>query len=207
MFAFAIWDEEKQELFCARDRFGIKPFYYTEVDGVLYFASEVKALLPFSKCIETSLEGFKDYLTFQLYLDGKTLFKGIYELVPGFYMTAKDENIRCERYWQVYYDLDFDHTAKYFEERVRELILDSISVHLRSDVPVGAYISGGLDSSIVASVATRQYTGDFIGFTGKFSIGAEFDESEYARDLARWRGFGLQEIDIDVKTSRIIFAK
>lgn len=199
MFAFAIWDEEKQELFCARDRFGIKPFYYTEVDGVLYFASEVKALLPFSKCIETSLEGFKDYLTFQLYLDGKTLFKDIYELVPGFYMTAKDENIWCERYWQVYYDLDFDHTAKYFEERVRELILDSISVHLRSDVPVGAYISGGLDSSIVASVATRQYTGDFIGFTGKFSIGPEFDESEYARDLARWRGFRLQEIDINVK--------
>src|SRR6266849_5329398 len=74
MFAFAIWDEERQELFCARDRFGIKPFYYVTVGDILYFASEVKALLPFVDRIETDLEGFKDYLAFQFCLAGKTLF-------------------------------------------------------------------------------------------------------------------------------------
>lgn len=198
MFAFAIWDEAKQELFCARDRFGIKPFYYTVVDGVFYFASEVKALLPFVKKIETCLEGFKDYLTFQLCLGGKTLFKNIYELLPGHSLVVKSGTVQISRYWQVYYDLDFDHTAKYFEEKIQELIMDSVNVHLRSDVPIGAYISGGLDSSIVASVATRKSASDFIGFTGKFSISEEYDESRYARELSGWCGFELREIDLNV---------
>lgn len=198
MFAFAIWDEAKQELFCARDRFGIKPFYYTVVDGVFYFASEVKALLPFVKKIETCLEGFKDYLTFQLCLGGKTLFKNIYELLPGHGLVIKNGTVQISRYWQVYYDLDFDHTAKYFEDKIQELIIDSVNIHLRSDVPIGAYISGGLDSSIVASVATRKSASDFIGFTGKFSISEEYDESRYARELSGWRGFELREIDLNV---------
>jgi len=197
MFAFAIWDEAKQELFCARDRFGIKPFYYVIVDGVFYFASEVKALLPFTKKIETCLEGFKDYLTFQLCLGGKTLFKNIHELLPGHMLVIRNGTIQISRYWQVYYDLDFDHTAKYFEEKVQELIIDSVDIHLRSDVPIGGYISGGLDSSIIASVATRKATSNFIGFTGKFSISEEYDESRYARELSKWRGFELREIDIN----------
>ncbi|NLG33313.1 MAG: asparagine synthase (glutamine-hydrolyzing) [Syntrophomonadaceae bacterium] len=198
MFAFAIWDEERQELFCARDRFGIKPFYYTVVDGVFYFASEVKALLPFVEHIETCLEGLKDYLTFQLCLHGKTLFKDIYELLPGHRLILKNGSVVTERYWQVYYDLDFDHTAKYFEDRIQELVLESVEFHLRSDVPIGAYISGGLDSSIIASVATRKCSDGFMGFTGKFSESMDYDESEYARTLAEWRGFTLNEVDITV---------
>lgn len=198
MFAYAIWDETKQELFCARDRFGIKPFYYMVVDGIFYFASEVKALLPFVKKIETCLEGFKDYLTFQLCMEGKTLFKNIYELPPGHYLVVKDGKVTINRYWQVYYNLDFDHTAKYFEEKIEELIIDSVDVHLRSDMPIGAYISGGLDSSIIASIATEKLTTNFIGFTGKFSVGEEYDESKYARELAKWRGFELRELDIGV---------
>src|SRR4030042_2106001 len=83
MFAFALWDEERQTLFCARDRFGIKPFYYTLVGGICYFASEVKALLPFVGRIETNREGLVDYLVFQFCMAGKTLFKGVSELLPG----------------------------------------------------------------------------------------------------------------------------
>ncbi len=79
MFAFALWDEAKQELFCVRDRFGIKPFYYTIANDVFYFASEIKALLPFVEKIDTDIDGFKDYLSFQFCLGGKTLFKGIYD--------------------------------------------------------------------------------------------------------------------------------
>ena len=154
MFAFALWDEAQQTLFCARDPFGIKPFYYTVVHGVLFFASEVKALLPFVQDVETDLEGLKDYLTFQFCLDGKTLFKGIREVLPGHTLTARKGGVETRRYWEVYYDLDFEHTAKYFEEKIRGLLEESVALNLRSDVPVGAYVSGGLDSSIVASLAS-----------------------------------------------------
>ena len=83
MFAFAIWDEPEERLFCARDRFGIKPLAYALVDDVFYFASEAKALLPFLPAIETDLDALKDYLAFQFCLAGKTLFKGVRELLPG----------------------------------------------------------------------------------------------------------------------------
>jgi asparagine synthase (glutamine-hydrolysing) len=195
MFAFALWDEQTGTLFCARDRFGIKPFYYVQTDDALYCASEAKALLPFVP-IETDLEAFRDYLAFQFCLAGKTLFRGVRELLPGHTLVVRNGTVRVQRYWEVQYDLDFDHTEKYFRENLRELLLDSIHLHLRSDVPVGAYVSGGVDSGIVASVAVSESAGDFMGFTGKFAIGEQFDESHYARDLAGWRGFELREIDI-----------
>lgn len=196
MFSFALWDENKRLLFCARDRFGIKPFYYSIVGNVLYAASEAKALLPFVDKIETDIEGFKDYLTFQFCLEGKTLFKGIQELLPGHILVAMDGKVESRRYWEVYYTLDWDHTDKYFEERTRELLTESVNYHVRSDVPIGAYVSGGLDSSTVASLASGHSLGSFLGFTGKFAYAAEYDESSYARDLAKWSGFDLYEIDI-----------
>jgi asparagine synthase (glutamine-hydrolysing) len=196
MFAFAIWNESRQELFCARDRFGIKPFYYTKVGDTFYFASEVKALLPFVDQIETDVEGFKDYLAFQFCLAGKTLFKNISELLPGHTLTVTKGAIAVKRYWEVYYEIDFDHTPRYFQDRLRELLAESVSLHLRADVPVGAYLSGGLDSSTVASLASTETNGNFAAFTGKFSFSPDYDESRYARELAEWRGFSLYEVDI-----------
>jgi asparagine synthase (glutamine-hydrolysing) len=196
MFAFALWDEPRQRLFCARDRFGIKPLYYTQVDGVFYCASEVKALLPFVPCIETDHEAFKDYLAFQFCLDGKTLFKGIRELLPGHSLVVERGQVRVRRYWDVHYDLDFDHTEKYFEDRLRELLDDSVAMHLRADVPVGAYLSGGLDSSIVAALASNIVGPRFQAFTGKFAVGPEYDESRYAREVAEQHGFALHEVGI-----------
>jgi asparagine synthase (glutamine-hydrolysing) len=198
MFAFALWDETNQILFCARDRFGIKPFYYTIVDGNFYFASEIKALLPFVERIETDREGLTDYLVFQFCMAGKTLFKGINELLPGHFLRIKNGSLNVERYWEVYYDLDFDHTAKYFEENLERLLLESIHLHLRSDVPVGTYLSGGLDSSIVTSLASRKYETGLISFHGKFPFHEEFNESLYAHELADWCGLELHEIDITV---------
>lgn len=196
MFSFALWDEARQELFAARDRFGIKPFYYTTIDRIFYFASEVKALLPFVRGIETDLEGFKDYLAFQFCLAGKTLFKNVSELLPGHTLRIRNGSVDIRRYWEIYYELDFDHTPKYFEERLQALLPESVGLHLRADVPVGTYLSGGLDSSAVASLASQQTNGDFVGFTGKFSFSPDYDESRYARALAEWRGFSLYEIDI-----------
>jgi asparagine synthase (glutamine-hydrolysing) len=205
MFAYAIWDEREQEVICARDRFGIKPLYYTVVDDVLYFASEAKALLPLLPSIEADVEGLKDYLAFQFCLAGKTLFKGIRELQPGHFLRVHRGCAIPHRYWEVYYDLDFDHTDKYFEERIEALLSESVELHLRSDVPVSAYLSGGLDSSAVASLAATHYDERMKAFTGKFSEDSAYDESRYARALAQARGIDLYEIDIGVDdfTSRI----
>lgn len=196
MFAFALWDEQHQRLLCARDRFGIKPFYHTRVGDLFFFASEVKALLPFVRDIGTDLDALKDYLVFQFCLHGKTLFKHVSELAPGHLLTVEDGRTQVRRYWEVFYRLDFDHTEKWFAEKLHHLVADSVEVHKRSDVPIGGYLSGGLDSSIVSSLAARQGAGNYAGFTGKFSLSLKYDESRYARALAEWRGFPLHEIDI-----------
>jgi len=203
MFAFALWDESEQTLFCARDRFGIKPLYYAQVDGMLVLASEAKALLPFLPSIETDPEGLQDYLTFQFVLHGKTLFRGVQELLPGHYLLVRDGQVTVRRYWEVQYEPDFDHTERYFSDRLDELVQDSVRLHLRADVPVCSYVSGGLDSSIVAGLASQQTGYPFQGFTGRFDVGPEFDESRYARDLAVASDFDLHEVTItpeDVRT-------
>jgi asparagine synthase (glutamine-hydrolysing) len=196
MFAFSIWDEPTQTLFCARDRFGIKPFYYAEVDGVFYFASEIKALVPFLPAVETDVEGLKDYLCFQFCLGGKTMFKGVKELLPGHLLTVHAGRVAVSRYWEVYYQADFHHTAGYFESAIQDLMAESVALHLRADVPVGAYLSGGLDSSIVASLAVENKGSGFLAFTGRFGHDPKYDESGYAHEMAKWKGFEVLDIDI-----------
>ncbi|SFD26343.1 asparagine synthase (glutamine-hydrolyzing) [Clostridium uliginosum] len=196
MFAFAIWDEKAGKLFCSRDRFGIKPFYYTINNNVFYFASEMKALLPFVKKIETDKEGLKDYLTFQMCLGGKTLFQDIKELEPAHNIIIKSGNVTIERYWQVYYNIDFDHTEKWFAERLEEAFLESVKYHTVSDVPIGGYVSGGVDSSIISAMASKVCDGEFVGFTGKFTISKDYDESEYAKIVAKNSNFDLYQLDI-----------
>jgi|10_taG_2_1085330.scaffolds.fasta_scaffold03111_4 asparagine synthase (glutamine-hydrolysing) len=196
MFSFALWDEKEKTLFCARDFFGIKPFYYTVVDNKFYFASEIKALLPFVKDIETDLEAFKEYLSFQFVLKEKTLFKNIHQLLPGHFLTIKDGDIRVKKYWEVYYNLDFEHTEKYFQNKLQGLLEDSLRLHTRSDVPIGGYLSGGLDSSIICSLASRAKDKDFMAFTGKFSEGEGYDESHYAKIVALQKQFELSVYDI-----------
>jgi asparagine synthase (glutamine-hydrolysing) len=199
MFAFAIWDETRHELFCARDRFGMKPFYYTVVDGSFYFASETKALLPFRGAIKTDLDALKDYLAFQCCLDGKTLFDGIKELPAAHTVVVARGKTEIHRYWDVRFDLDLARDQHYFEVGLRDRLIDSVQAHLVADVPVGAYVSGGLDSSIVASLAAdAQPKHDFAAFTGTFDLGPEFDERSYARDLAAAKGIRLREIEIGV---------
>lgn len=200
MFAFALWDEKRHELFCARDRFGIKPFYYTINNGYFFFASEMKALLPFVDEIKTDIDGLKDYLTFQFCLSGKTMFAEIKELEPAHYISVYNGDISCRRYWQVYYNLDWDHTEKYFRDRIEELLHESIKLRIRSDVPIGGYVSGGVDSSVIAAIAADMVGGEnFAGFTGKFDVGPQYDESAYAQDVADEHGFPLYQLTITHK--------
>jgi asparagine synthase (glutamine-hydrolysing) len=120
-------------------------------------------------------------------------------LLPGHTLTIANEAVAIRKYWEVYYDLDFQHTGQYFDERLRETLKESTTLHLRSDVPLGAYISGGLDSSIVASMARSIGAPDLLGFTGRFDHGPEYDESGYAKALADASGFELLTLTIDAK--------
>lgn len=201
MFAFALWDNHNQSLFCARDHFGIKPFYYVFVENTFYFASEIKTLLPFVKEISTNVEALKDYLTFQLVLGEKTLFENINQLLPAHFLTIDDNQPRVTKYWEVYYEPNFNYSSKYIQEELTARFIDSINIHLRSDVPIGAYVSGGIDSTSIASVASDlKGPENFMGFIGKFSkYGANFDESKYAQTAADQKGYVLKSIDITAK--------
>ena len=196
MFAFALWDNRRKRLLCARDRFGVKPFYYTVVADTLYFASEAKALLPFLPEIATDPSALAEYLTFQYTLGEHTLFKGIRQLLPGHALVAEDGKVRTWRYWDVRYDIDFDHSAAYFGRRLTELLDDSLRLHLRSDVPVGSYLSGGIDSSLVSVLSARHSPANRLSFHGKFTQFPGYDESGYAHLAAEAAGNTLHEIDI-----------
>ena len=198
MFSFALWDEKNQELFCARDHFGIKPFYYFWLDGCLYFASEIKALLPFLPSIETDRNGIKDYLTFQLCLGEKTLFKGVKELLPAHFLTLSDAGLNMKQYWEIYYEPDFSKSSEYYQEAFQNLLEESVKYHMVGDVPIGAYVSGGYDSSSIAAIACSHSNEKLVGFTGKYQeYGLQFDESRYAQMVANQNEFMLHSVNIN----------
>lgn len=199
MFSFAIWDDRKQRLFCARDRFGIKPFYYTTVDDVFYFASEAKALLPVLPDIATDAEAMAEYLTFNFVIGENTLFKGIKQLLPGHGLMIEGGKVKTWRYWDINYEVDWDHGEDWFQERLRSLLDDSIGVHLRSDVPVGAYLSGGVDSSLMAILAARKDSQNRESFHGRFREYPGYDESHFAEMASESIGGNLNVIDITHK--------
>jgi asparagine synthase (glutamine-hydrolysing) len=191
MFGFAIWDGKR--LFAARDRFGIKPFYYTTVDGVFYFASEVKALLPVLPDIVTDSEALAEYLTFQYTIGDRNLFKRVHTLLPGHALVVENGSVRTFRYWSADREIDRDHDHGWFCERMNQILEDSIAMHLRSDVAVGAYASGGFDSSLVAILAANRSASSRIAFHGKFTDYPGYDESPYAEILADGAGLCLQQ--------------
>ncbi|WP_347507200.1 asparagine synthase (glutamine-hydrolyzing) [Pseudomonas anguilliseptica] len=202
MFAFAIWDKHEQRLFCARDRIGIKPFYYHFDGRRLVFASEIKAILADNGVkAQANPDGLQDYLTFQFCLDEKTLFQGVNKLEPGYCLSAWYEGdslkIQTRQYWDLHYNIDEEHDERYFIDTLSGLIDDSVRLHMRSDVPLGAHLSGGLDSSAIVCLASRMLGGEKMHtFTGAFSEGPQFDETGYAKDVATFAGTQYNEIYI-----------
>lgn len=194
MFAFAIWDGQK--LFCARDHFGIKPFYYTDQDDTFYFASESKALLPFLPSIKTERQSFAEYITFQYPMGNRTLFKGVHQLEPAHAMVISAEGRKVWRFWDVHYHIDYDHTPKYFSNKLEEILHESVKLHTRADVNIGAYVSGGVDSSLIGILATQQKGEALPFFHGRFLEDKAYDESEYAQYAAQLCGTKLQVRDI-----------
>ena len=170
MFAFAIWDIEKQELFGARDHFGIKPYYYAEMNGTLMFGSEIKSFLPhpdFNKALNT--QALKPYLTFQYSpLNGETFFKGVHRLQEGHYFTYKDGKMTIKEYWDADFRQKENLSEKEWVDKIDATVQESIAIHKNADVEVGSFLSSGVDSSYVASILRPEHT---------FSIG--FDDKTY----------------------------
>ena len=188
MFSFALWDARKQRLFCARDRFGIKPFYWLLDGNRFAFASEPKALFQAGLArAEPDSQGLEEYLNFQFCLGSRTMFRDVQRLEPGHWLSfepysGRDPAVR--RYWDFNYEVDTHHTEEYYIEQLLLLLQDSVRIQMRSDVPVGAHLSGGIDSSTVVCLAAPAYGGRFHTFTGAFREGAAYDETGYARTVA-----------------------
>jgi len=189
MFAFAIWDRREKRLFAARDRMGIKPFYWM-CDGKRFaFASEPKAFIGAGLVdSDPDIQGLEEYLTFQLCLGSRTLFRQIQKLEPGHFLTFRpfqDQQPSLVRYWDFNYEIDTHHTEDYYTEQLLLVLQDAVRLQLRSDVPVGAHCSGGIDSSTVVCLAAPAYGGEFHTFTGAFREGPQYDETAYARSVAK----------------------
>jgi len=182
MFAFAFFDNQTKKWLLARDHFGIKPLYYTRLPDEIVFASEIKALLEHPEIVaERDDQALQEYLTFQFCLDDRTLFKGIHKLEPGCYISGSDNEIKkIVRYWDTDYRIDEHHTEVYFIDRLRELLEDSLRFQIRSDVPLGAYLSGGIDSSVVSTLAADHLNFPIKTFHGYFAEGPQYDESRFA---------------------------
>jgi len=185
MFAFAIWDEKRRRLFAARDRIGIKPFYYTVIDGCLAFASEIKGILA-SGWVQPEINwhAFPEYLAFGYISSHETLFSKIYKLMPGHWMLWENGDVKVHQYWDMTFHENSYKPDKYYFERFREIFEESVRIHLMSDVPLGVFLSGGLDSSSVATTMVK-----FVDEPIKtFSVGFErqyYSEFDYAREVAR----------------------
>ncbi|MEE2757538.1 MAG: asparagine synthase (glutamine-hydrolyzing) [Myxococcota bacterium] len=193
MFGFAIWDSLAQELILVRDRLGIKPVFYSKTaNGTLMFASEVKALLE-SKCIDDSinLQAHHDYLGLNYVPGNQTMVNGIRKLPPGHYLTWKGGRISIKRYWSQTFETD--HKQGY-QGRFKTAALDimtcfdaAVQRRLVSDVPLGMFLSGGVDSSAILNSMSRLHSGPVKAFTIAFEE-ASYDESNYARIAAESAG-------------------
>ncbi|MBF0339625.1 MAG: asparagine synthase (glutamine-hydrolyzing) [Magnetococcales bacterium] len=198
MFAFAIFNKREQSLFCARDPFGIKPLYYAVTpSGELLFASEIKALFHHPELpVRLHQPALFEYLTFQFCLNGSSLFQGVRALPPAHTLEWRHgwEQPRLKRYWQVDYTIDDSHSEAYFTDRLLLLLQDAVRQQMVSDVPLGCYLSGGLDSGVVTTLAALQHGAGMPVFNGRFDESPAYDESAHARAIAEMNGCRLEVI-------------
>jgi asparagine synthase (glutamine-hydrolysing) len=166
MFAFAIWDRKRRRLLVARDHFGQKPVFYTEAAGRITFSSEIKALLADDPSLaELSPAALDQYLTLRFVQPPETFFSRIRSLPPAHYLVWEDAQVRIERYWDLSYGPKWTYGEEELLDRIDELLDETVRLHLTSDVPVGAFLSGGLDSTLVASYAAKALGSDLRTFS------------------------------------------
>lgn len=204
MFAFAIWDDKQRSLLLARDRLGQKPLYYTCQGNTFLFASEIKAILQHpSVKPEVNLSAIYDFLSYQYIPSPQTAFAGIHKLPSASYLLYKNSKITIEKYWE----LDFSHKLNLSEEeycsRLRELLEEAVKIRLMSEVPLGAFLSGGIDSGTVVGLMSKlnnQPVRTFsIGFTEE-----DYNELEFARLVAQKFHTQHQEFTVEPKALDVL---
>jgi asparagine synthase (glutamine-hydrolysing) len=198
MFAFAIWDSRDNTLFAARDRLGIKPFYYAETPAGFAFASEIKSFLEipgFRR--EIDLEALDQFMTFLWTPDPLTAFKGVYKLPPAHFLTWKSGRIEIEQYWDVKFEEDESLSEDEWAERVREQISRSVKMQMISDVPLGAFLSGGLDSSSIVALMTAAASQQVSAYT--FGFRAEDLRYDITEDDLKYSRVVAERFDIDYR--------
>ncbi len=197
-FAFVIWDAANRLLFAARDRFGIKPLFYAIHQNTLYLASEVKALFAAGVPARWDPDNFYPMVELGGY-QARTLFDGVFQVPPGHYLIATDAHLQVNRYWDFDYPVaDRDGTRRSDEEykaEFRAVLEEAVRIRLRADVPVGCYLSGGLDSCSVLGLAARHHSDPIRAFTLTFDR-AEYDEEAQAREMAARVGAEFYPIPI-----------
>jgi asparagine synthase (glutamine-hydrolysing) len=200
-FAFALWDGRNDTLFAARDRFGIKPLYYAIYRGTLYLASEIKALLAAGVPARWDRATFFHASSFfgSPVPPDRTLFQGISAVPPGHYLLASGGQVRLNRYWDFDYPVAGDPrqvgTDAEYAERFRHALDEAVRLRLRADVPVGCYLSGGLDSCAVLGLAAAHHSEPIRAFTLTFDR-ADYDEGPIAREMAAHAGADFRPIPI-----------
>lgn len=192
MFAVAIWDRNKRQLVLGRDRLGKKPLYYQRVDGQLLFGSELKSLAEspsFDRKI--SAGAIDQFLTYQYIPHPRSIYEHTRKLPPGHFAVIDEQalrdgkNARVQKYWNVDWQHENDIGRSEASQQLDSLLTDSIALRLRSDVPLGAFLSGGIDSSLIVALAQKQLSQPLHTFSIGFEE-ADFDETQYARLVAGW---------------------
>jgi asparagine synthase (glutamine-hydrolysing) len=205
MFAFAIWDKRERRLFAVRDRLGVKPFYYAQIGSRFLFASEMKSLL-----VHTGFErklnyaALDDYLTYLYVPPPQTIFQGIFELPPAHWLEWQDGRLGTARYWDVDFTAEKDTSQEVVKE-TQQVLEDAVRARLISDVPLGIFLSGGMDSSVVATLMARHLAEPVRAFTLKFQEGGHwYSESEFAREVSAAIGAESRELEIASKSAELL---
>jgi asparagine synthase (glutamine-hydrolysing) len=185
MFAFALWDERHKRLLVARDRLGIKPLYYAEIGGRILFASELKSILQLPEVGRSfNWSAVSHLFSFLSTPPTEAIVDGVHKLEPGHLLTASPGGTPViERYWELSFEPDYGKEEDYFVEHVRGLLEESVRLHMVSDVPLGAFLSGGIDSSSIVATAARLTDAPLKTFSIGFSE-PDYNELEYARVVA-----------------------
>lgn len=189
-FAFALFDRNKNKLLLARDHFGIVPLHYTEVDGLFIFGSEIKAILKHPLVKKgVDLTGLDQTFSFPGMVSPRTMFKGIESLKSGHYISVANSSVRVSEYWDLDYpkigEVSYDRPEGHYVEGLKERLVQSVKYRLQADVPVGAYLSGGLDSSMIAALIQRVSPNASRDLFTILFHDKGMDESKYQRMLTR----------------------
>lgn len=182
MFAFAIWDKRERKLFLARDRMGIKPLYFTQKNGKLIFASEIKAILCFPDIQkEVNVLGLDLYASFQYVPAPLTMFKGIEKLKPGHYLIWQDGKVSIQQYWNISFQKSGHISIEEAKEELLNRLKNAVELRLISDVPLGVLLSGGIDSSTITALMSFNNKEKVNTFTVRFKDGIKYDEGYFAK--------------------------